>query len=484
MQVAAHPSIMRLGLLFAFVAFGALWPAAAGRARTLVPEAWKDPRIAGFRFPESEGTLTRLIMVASRGVEAEAREAAAASLFLHGWGLWMGLTAESTQFSAGQRLRIFETWLTADELAAADEVQATVEETMAGPRRSKLRAVEHVSRALKMEMDPEFEPESQIDRIAGFTKFDPTAAAHVRTQRLLELATLDTLLAAGAQQVTPFPATALVVKPVFQIIRAADLVAGRYYPLKVWSGPPVVPQAFPPSAWSGAAWIDIRGSGQGAGAVESPWVADGSMRREETTYPLETLIHYRLTSGDAAALNVAKPGTAAAAGDYAILVAMHVAGRETARWTWQTFWWAPSPEAPPEPSSSRIAALRPAQLRGAARHYAMALAYTMLAPGEPYLGGANDAPAVYVYNPYIEARFGPADLPDSLAGFDPEGRPAANNHGTQSNCMSCHIQATYNPRRLATAPRFAGARYVDLGAAGFTGTLQTDFLWALPRHAK
>ena len=114
----------------------------------------------------------------------------------------------------------------------------------------------------------------------------------------------------------------------------------------------------------------------------------------------------------------------------------------------------------------------------------MALSYTMSSPNEPYVGGANDAPAVYVYNPYIEARFAPADLPDSLPGLDPAGRPAANNHGIQTNCLSCHIQANHNPRRLATAPRFTGARYVDLGAAEFVGTLQTDFLWALPRHAK
>ena len=94
------------------------------------------------------------------------------------------------------------------------------------------------------------------------------------------------------------------------------------------------------------------------------------------------------------------------------------------------------------------------------------------------------APAVYVYNPYVEARFAPADLPDSQPGLDPAGRPADNNHGVQTNCLSCHIQANYKPLRLATAPRFTGARYVDLGAAAFVGTLQTDFLWALPRHAK
>jgi len=162
---------------------------------------------------------------------------------------------------------------------------------------------------------------------------------------------------------------------------------------------------------------------------------------------------------------------------------MHVAGREIARWTWQTFWWTPAPDAPPAPSSPAIASQRPPQLRGAARHYAMALAYTMLSPDQPYVGGENAGAAVYAYNPWIEARFGPADLPDSQPGLDPAGRPADNNYGVQTNCMSCHARATYNPNARSTAPRFAGARYVDLIDPQYVGTLQVDFLWAIPRHA-
>jgi hypothetical protein len=114
----------------------------------------------------------------------------------------------------------------------------------------------------------------------------------------------------------------------------------------------------------------------------------------------------------------------------------------------------------------------------------MAIAYSMLSPDQPYIGGENKAPAVYAYNPWLEARLAPADLPGSIAGLAPNGDPAANNHGIQSNCMSCHAQANYNPRQLATAPQPTGARYVDLGAAEFVGTLQVDFLWSLARHAR
>ncbi|MSU71893.1 MAG: hypothetical protein EXS43_06070 [Opitutus sp.] len=108
----------------------------------------------------------------------------------------------------------------------------------------------------------------------------------------------------------------------------------------------------------------------------------------------------------------------------------------------------------------------------------------MLTPDQPYVGEENVGAAVNAYNPWIEARFAPADLPDSLPGLDPKGRPASNNHGIQTNCMSCHAQANYNPNRRPTAPRFTEARYVDLGDAHFVGTLQVDFLWSIGRHAR
>jgi hypothetical protein len=167
-----------------------------------------------------------------------------------------------------------------------------------------------------------------------------------------------------------------------------------------------------------------------------------------------------------------------------VLVAMHVAGREIARWTWQTFWWTPAPDSPPAPSSPAIASRRPAQLRGAPRHYAMALAYTLFAPDQPYAGGENAGAPVYAYHPWIEARFAPADLPDSQPLTDPDRRTLANNTGVQTNCLSCHVRANYNPGLRTMAPRFAGLRYTDLGDPQFVGTLQVDFLWSIARHAR
>jgi hypothetical protein len=343
---------------------------------------------------------------------------------------------------------VFETWLTADELAADSVSLATV-----SAARTRRRAALRPLNQLRVRPEERDAPESidaaddpnPINRVMGFVKFDPVAAEHITRQRLLSTAALDMLLEGGAQQVPPFPANALVAKPVFQVIKTSELIDGRYYALKVWPGPPAVPQAFPPAQWPGCVWLDVLGDGDGRGAIDEFPASDGSSRTDATTYPLASIIHYRLSAADAAGLNQAKPTTGASAGDIAILVAMHLAGREIARWTWHTFWWTPAADTPPEPSSLSIASRRPAQLRGAARNYAMALAYTLFAPDQPYVGGENSGAPVYAYNPWIEARFGPAELPDSRPLTDATGRTTANNTGVQTNCLSCHARANYNP---------------------------------------
>ncbi|MFK4985829.1 hypothetical protein ACI4B7_28805, partial [Klebsiella pneumoniae] len=73
-------------------------------------------------------------------------------------------------------------------------------------------------------------------------------------------------------------------------------------------------------------------------------------------------------------------GGKATAGAIAVLVGMHVTTKEINNWTWQSYYWTPDPENPGTPSSKLAAANRPSQLVGAAAHYAMCAAYTMLTP--------------------------------------------------------------------------------------------------------
>jgi hypothetical protein len=437
-----------------------------------------NPQVPGFNFPESEATILGWITAAGAGTAAAG--AATQSMQLHAWGLWTALTMETSQVDAGQKMRVFETWYTPQEVS---DIPTLAQAAPAPRHRAALESFRQFRHGIEAG-SAAAQNAGGTEAVFGYVKFDPTAAAHVVAEQLLSTSALDQLVLGGAQSIPPFPTTAVTLKAAFQVIPAQSLVQGRYYRLNVWTGPPQTPQPFGPTQWPAVVWIDVKGGGSGAGQVDAEASADGSSRTDATTYPVSSMINHRLSALEAQEFDASQPGAGSSAGDYAVLVAMHVAGREISRWTWQTFWWTPTPDDPQAPSSRAAAALRPAQLAGAARNYAMALGYGMESPAQPNVGGQNSGNSVYAFNPYLEARFGPENLPDSVAGRDPEGRPAANNVGVACNCMSCHIRANYNPGALATAPKYSGARYTDLADPQFAGTLQVDLLWSLPELAK
>ena len=447
------------------------------------PAPLPNPQIPGYTFPAPEATILQWV-TDSASTDTPTRDAANKNIALHGWGIWTSLTSETDQAYNGQTLRVFETWLTPQDITnastSAESPKLLQLKRSARPPLEGFRQFHHVHSA-KLKSAPM--PKPQTDAILGFVKYDPTAADHIVRQGLLKEATLNQLLAAGSDQIPVFPTTALVLKPVFQPISKSELVGGRYYKLAVWPGPPTTPQQWDSSKWPGAVWIDIQGGGAGKGDIDSAPKADGSSRTDATTYPVSALINFQIDAAQAAALNQAAGNNDAAAGDYAILLAMHVSGRELTRWTWQTFWWTPTPENPLPPSSVEVANARPDQLKGAPRNYAMSIAYTTELPSQPYVGGSNAGQSIYAYNPWLEAGFGPSDLPDSIPGTY-NGKPASNNYGVQTNCMSCHGAANYNPNNVSTAPNYSGDRYIDLADPRFKGTLKVDFLWSIPGNAK
>ncbi len=148
-----------------------------------------------------------------------------------------------------------------------------------------------------------------------------------------------------------------------------------------------------------------------------------------------------MNANDAAAENSSRATSDAAAGDFAILLGMHVTTREITRWGWQTFWWSPTPTVGTAPSSAAIVAARPPQLMGSPANYEMAIAYATEVPAQPYVGGSNAGESLYAYKPWLEAGFGPDTLLDSKPGYS-QGKVVANAFGVQTNCMSCHGGAT------------------------------------------
>lgn len=438
-------------------------------AQTIIPVPLPDPNIPGFRFPTQEGIVNNWVTNDNQ-----------TAINKHAWGIWTALTMETKQRFDDQILLVFETWKT------PFDVKNSTSPTPRQLKRFRQFSVGHASTA-------------GDETVLGFVKYDPSAAKHIEDNNLFSTKKLASLLAAGRTKIPDFPFTAVSLKPVFQTIAKGALVDGRYYQLPAWPGPANAlnykyPLAFPSTDWKQCVWIDVKNESKGNGGVDTVCDSKASRRTAENTYNVSSLINFQLDELQAKAVNESNrknwknlgvrvpAGGDVAKGDYSILVAMHVTTREITRWTWQTFWWTPNPDKPHLPSSPKIAKDRPSQLKGAARNYAHAPAYSMASPAQPCTGGENVGKTVYAYNPWLEAGFGPNVLTDSKSGLTYNGKIVLNDVGVQSNCMSCHAQANYSPSNITNPPGYTGDRYIDLNGPEFKGTLQVDFLWSIPAN--
>ena len=471
-------SLLCLAIFFqAHSCFAQLFLGHPSVAQEVTPVPLPDPGIPGFSFPTPEATLN---VWAATDPEAVAK---------HGWGIWTALTMPTDQIVEDQQLLVFETWQTPADVKAGSLKHAFAQQP------TPLR---------QFPIDRDGAAESTI---LGFVKYDPTAAAHIVDNHLFEQSALNQFLTDGKTKVPDFPTTSVSLKPVFNPIRTDDknLVDGRYYKMPTWPGPPgdtlpgtTVP--FPSTAWHECVWIDLESEGQGNGATDSCEYNDdgvitmGAPRTAATTYNLDDFIHFEMGDKHARLLNLqnklrSNDEPLYQAGDPSILQAMHVTSRELTRWTWQTFWWSHQPDNPHFPSSDLFANTRPEQLQGAARNYVQSAAYSMVTPPQPQTGGQNSGKdngieSLYSYNPYLEAGFGRSILPTSEEGYY-EGRAVDNHVGIQTNCMSCHATANYDPESpTPTHSEYTGDRYVDLEGEEFDGELQVDFLWSIPDNAE
>jgi len=70
-------------------------------ATAIEPVPLPDPKIPGFRFPESEATIVSWVFDLSNGPAGEAAPQAFENIATHGWGLWAAVTRETGQVYAG-----------------------------------------------------------------------------------------------------------------------------------------------------------------------------------------------------------------------------------------------------------------------------------------------------------------------------------------------------------------------------------------------
>jgi len=152
-------------------------------------------------------------------------------------------------------------------------------------------------------------------------------------------------------------------------------------------------------------------------------------------------------------------------GNIALLMAMHVTGKEIPNWTWQTFWWSPFPADP------LYGADRPTIITAPWNHYLMKIAYEMTV-------SPTDTTPRIVFNPYLETNLtGKFPLVTSASWF-----------GVQTNCMTCHrLAARGNASDTGTYnfSRYGPAMLIQPGdSLLFAGITKTDFLWSVTFRAK
>lgn len=430
----------------------------------------------GVTFPTAETTINGWIFGTAPDLDP---------IHQHGWGIWAGLTTPTgtTKFGVEDAL-VYQTWLS----------PAAILDLMNGKTDAPVLVLRTPGQHLRGGAGPELleaTPTSsnglKIDHsIAEVIAFSPTSAEHTFNNRLLWTETLNTLIENGYTELPPFPADAVNVKPVYKLISDAELNDENLYALPAWPGTPDTSSwttaqkatGFPNTLWNQCTYIDVTNQGTTtASAVDTTCQTPTA----DNTYGLGDFISVTIDSADQAYFQSLTGNQVGALepGDILILVGMHVTSRETERWTWQTFWWAADPDTPNAPSSPTIAAARPGTLTGAASHYAMAVAYSMLSPAQPLNGGFNIGALVPAYNPHLEAGFGTGVFGETRGVQTPTGS-VTTNLGVQSNCMSCHGMAGYATQNST----YVSNLYLPRNAVNFRGGLTTDFAWAIVDEAK
>ncbi|MDY8134068.1 hypothetical protein [Aquimarina sp. 2201CG5-10] len=424
------------------------------------PVPFPKVNIPGFNFPEKEKIIDSWI------AENDLNK-----IYNHGWGIWIGLTQKTNEVYKKDTLRVYETWNTPEEIKIKLGSQNKLKST---PR---IRAtMETPTQFHKFQVLPDTKTVETV-------YYDPSAAKYAIDNKIFLKSVLNTMQKKGDS--VRFPDKAITIKPTYKIISKDTAIANNgIYQMEAWRGvntPDTIP--FPEKKWNACVYVDINNNATGNPSIDRG--CKGSLK--DHTYNLNDFIHFAIDKEMAEYVNKQKDGYNAKAGDYAILVGMHVATRETTRWTWQTFWWSADPDNPNFPSDGSVASARPDKLTGPARHYAMSVAYSMVYPAQPYSGGTSTGKPIYAFNPFLEAPFDSKTLnnggSDNYATVNDNGTIIENKVGTRTNCMSCHAHANYYNATIGGKPAkkfgYLGDTYVDMKAPYFDGVVKLDFAYSI-----
>lgn len=431
------------------------------------------PIPSGFGFPGDRETL-----------QAWADTWDLAKIRAHAWDLWAGMAADSGQLYKDAALPVWETWCGNEEV-----FPFTCTEGRARPSRAFQAATQHSHMATIAGT-----PTPDDTQVVSFNRFNPAMASYLGQQHpgpgstpysytsAESLAALNAAWPAGTsiaeRKVVESPAPAIELKPVIYVVKATGLT-----PLPLWlgTGKSTRPGNATPETWTTCVLTDPEGADGDPAAAPVPAtqaqiaqaVENSALACQRYLYaPLATLYHFQMDAQEAAAWNAvsqrsddsSEGNIQAAAGDYAVLAAMHVNTKEIENWTWQTFWWQPGADTPGGFPGSKAGMT--GKVVGAWRNYAMCTAWNQTK-------GQGSREMVVCFNPYLETSPG---IPD----------------GQNSNCMSCHGTATAGKLEgSGSKASLSTLSYPESYTAPidfdndprFASFTRTDFSWAIPSNA-
>ena len=459
-------------------AFAILTAAAGAAAQAPAHRFDYEDLTPRFGFPVAEYTLLGAVLADDQ-----------AGVRRHAWDLWAALTAPSSSVVDGQRLPVFETWYSVEEVYNP--------KGRAGVDR---RALRHPFKAPTQSSLATSSRGGAPAGLMSFVKLNRASADFIWDAGYHLTPTLKALnarhdrdgTATVERSIKPFPPNAAALKLVFWLVKdAASPQSERgLTALPVWN------PAYPPpsdgglpmhTSWKNAVAVDPAGR-YPEGSLQQVNV-NGSVARPNLAWApvvsLDRFYAHRLTSAEDVAdarvymtqmssaggeqeRFITNAGQTPEVGDYIVLLGMHVTTKEIGDWTFQTFWWMPAPHVAP------FGRDRPATVRPPFDNYVMCTAYSPVSPRGP------DGALPVCFNPYLETDLGPT-RPYTKDGKTFPANPMA---GTRTNCQNCHRRAAF-PAFDPAVPGSAdfGHVYNDGYRSPddpyFAKLLKVDFMWSV-----
>lgn len=390
----------------------------------------------GHDFPAPEATLD----AARANADVHAQR-------LHVWNVFAGITAPTPD---GKYAR-WETWYAEDEAFQQGPALQGL-----GPR----RVVRHFVQPRQFSQGHGLTAQAAGTGLLSFVLFDYEGYEHIRQNGLYRASVLTGLQQTGApdrniptnRTVPEFPPQSMSLKVVWWPV-ARDKIT----PMPIWDGDPNPTSSAPKGFNTWTRVVAVAPTGTPAPNARADVSFRGKSFPSSHLVGLAAFHSVTLDAALAAQVNADQAlasefsealGRPAQAGDYVVLVGMHMTTKEIKDWVWATFWWHDQPDAGP------FAADRPASLGEPWRHYLMSASYDFNTPKE------SDGGPHITFNPWLEAPF-----------------PG----GTRANCMNCHERA--GAPNAGFMPIMRGSP--DPSDPAFAaGSVRTDFLWSIPDNAQ